>query len=127
MAEAPWRDLDEPDFMPRIRREFGRHLPERLARGRAALDRLSADAASSDRAVEELFAVVHALSGTAQTVGAGALGLRAVRIAGTLSGWIQGVEDVSPSGVAGVREDWGVLEEEAAAFQAWLDAEAGDA
>ena len=85
MDTPPWKGIDEPDFMPKIRRTFAELLPGRLERGRRALDGLLAHGPAEVEAdLEALRGVAHDLAGTARTMGAPEVGDHALSVTATL-------------------------------------------
>jgi hypothetical protein len=125
MDAPPWRGLDEPSFMPRIRREFARRLPERIRRGRSALDALLAAGSAAEEPMGELFSTVHDLSGTAETVGAAAMAEPVRRIAGRIRRWASDPRSPAPGELNELAADWRAVEAQADRFLGWMDSEPG--
>ena len=115
----PWQDREEPDFMPRLRRQFAASLPDRLRTMREATAALRRTVTPEE--VERLFMAAHGLVGSAAGYGADNLHPGAKTIEELARQWHREGRAVHPEDVDRVEGALGVLSDEIDRFVEWVD------
>lgn len=121
MSLPPWHGIEEPDFLPDIRRQFADYLPGRMQRAREALDLIALTPGEFRSYLDDLFTVVHDLSGTASSLGGVELGEVAKRVAAAVRPW---TKSDSPPDALDIEEVDTVLKEleaRSSEFLGWMD------